>query len=105
MSSASLDLFFNPKTVALIGASENQFKSGGMFLHSFITCELKSELFLVNPKGGEIRGLKVYPSVLDVPEEIDLAIRYPLQLHQKPSKTAPRREPNSSWFTPPGSEK
>jgi len=74
VSSASLDLFFNPKTVALIGASENQFKSGGMFLHSFITCELKSELFLVNPRGGEIRGLKVYPSVLDVPEEIDLAI-------------------------------
>jgi len=65
---------FNPRTVALIGASENEFKSGGMFLKSFIDCGLKSELFLVNPRGGEIRGLKVYPSVLDVPKEIDLAI-------------------------------
>jgi len=71
---ASLDLVFNPGTVALIGASEDKTKSGGMFLNSFIECRLKSELFLVNPRGGEIQGFKVYPSVLDVPEEIDLAI-------------------------------
>ncbi len=74
MNSASLDLVFNPRTLALIGASENEFKSGGMFLKSFVDCGLKSKLFLVNPKGGRIRGLQVYPSVLDVPEEIDLAI-------------------------------
>jgi len=74
VKSSSLDLVFNPKTVALIGASENIVKSGGMFLKSFIDCGLKSELFLVNPKGEEIRGLKVYPSVLDIPKEIDLAI-------------------------------
>ena len=74
MKSASLDLVFNPRTVALIGASENELKSGGMFLSSFIDCGLKSELFLVNPRGGELRGFKVYPSVLDVPKEIDLAI-------------------------------
>jgi len=74
VNSGSLDLVFNPRTVALVGASENELKSGGMFLNSFIDCELKSELFLVNPRGGEIRGLKVYPSVLDVPKKIDLAI-------------------------------
>jgi len=74
VNSASLDLVFNPKTVALIGASENIVKSGGMFLNSFINCGLKSELFLVNPRGGEIRGFKAYPSVLDIPKEIDLAI-------------------------------
>jgi len=74
MDSTSLDLVFNPRTVALIGASENGFKSGGMFLNSFVECRLKSELFLVNPKGGEIRGFKAYPSVLDVPKKIDLAI-------------------------------
>lgn len=65
---------FNPRTVALIGASEDKLKSGGLFLNSFIECHLKSKLFLVNPKGGEIRGFKAYPSVLDIPEEIDLAI-------------------------------
>lgn len=65
---------FNPRTVALIGASEDKLKSGGLFLNSFIECGLKSKLFLVNPKGGEIRGFKAYPSVLDIPEEIDLAI-------------------------------
>lgn len=74
VNSASLDLVFNPRTVALIGASENEFKSGGMFLSSLIECGLKSELFLVNPRGGEIRGLKAYPNVLDVSKEIDLAI-------------------------------
>lgn len=74
MHSTLLNLVFNPKTVALIGASEDPFKSGGMFLNSFIEGGLKSEFFLVNPKGEEIRGFKVYPSVLEVPEEIDLAI-------------------------------
>lgn len=74
MSSPSLDPLFNPKTIALIGASEDKLKSGGMFLESFIRCGLKSKLFLVNPKGGEIRSLKVYRSVLDIPEEVDLAI-------------------------------
>jgi acyl-CoA synthetase (NDP forming) len=73
-SGVYLDLIFNPRTVALIGASEKEFKSGGMFLKSFIHCKLKSELFLVNPKGGEIQGLKVYSSVLEIPKEIDLAI-------------------------------
>jgi acyl-CoA synthetase (NDP forming) len=65
---------FNPETVALIGASEDKLKSGGMFLNSFIECRLKSKLFPVNPKGGKIRGFKAYKSVLDIPEEIDLAI-------------------------------
>jgi len=74
VNSASLNLVFNPKTIALIGASEDIVKSGGMFLNSFIGCGLRSELFLVNPRGGEIRGLKAYPSVLDIPKEIDLAI-------------------------------
>lgn len=74
MSLTSLDPLFNPRTIALIGASEDKLKSGGMFLESFIRCGLKSKLFLVNPKGGEIRGLKVYKSVLEIPEEIDLAI-------------------------------
>ncbi|MDH5664277.1 MAG: CoA-binding protein, partial [Candidatus Bathyarchaeota archaeon] len=74
VNSEPLDVVFNPRTVALIGASENELKSGGMFLNSFIDCGLKSELFLVNPRGGEIRGLKVYPSVLDIPKELDLAI-------------------------------
>ena len=43
---ASLDLVFNPRTVALIGASENELKSGGMFLNSFIDCGLKKRVVL-----------------------------------------------------------
>ncbi|MGQ9641317.1 MAG: acetate--CoA ligase family protein [Candidatus Bathycorpusculaceae bacterium] len=74
MNSSPLDLMFKPRTVALIGASEDRLKSGGMFLNSFIECGLKSKFFPVNPKGGEIRGFKAYPSVLDIPDEIDLAI-------------------------------
>ena len=74
MNSASLDLMFNPRTVALIGASEKESKSGGIFLKSFINCGLQSELFLVNPNRREILGIKVYSNVLDIPEEIDLAI-------------------------------
>jgi hypothetical protein len=71
VNSSSLDLVFSPRTVALIGASGNDLKSGGMFLNSFIDCGLKNELFLVNPRGGEIRGLKVK----NLPEEIQLELK------------------------------
>ena len=74
MKSVPLELFFHPRTVALIGASANESKSGGIFLKSFMDAGLKSKLFLVNPKHEEIKGFKAYASVLDIPEEIDLAI-------------------------------
>ena len=63
-----------PRSVAVIGASADPRKSGHFLLKNILDCGYRGEVFPINPKGGEILGRKVYPSVLDVPGEIDLVL-------------------------------
>jgi len=69
-----LELLFNPSSVALIGASKDMWKSGGFFLRSLVNHGFGGQVYPVNPRESEILGLRTYPSVLDIPGEIDLAI-------------------------------
>jgi acyl-CoA synthetase (NDP forming) len=69
-----LDKFFSPKSVVVIGASATKGKSGNDVIRNIIANEYKGELYLVNPKGGEIMGHKVYQSISDLPRGIDQAI-------------------------------
>jgi len=73
-----LDLFFNPKSVAVIGASHNPNSLGHITFKNFADNKksglYKGELYPVNIKGGEILGYKVYKSVLDIPGDIDLGV-------------------------------
>ena len=64
----------SPNSVAIIGASNDEAKLGGMLLKNMINAGFKGKLYPINPKGGEIMGLKAYPSVTDVGEPIDLAV-------------------------------
>ncbi len=67
--------FFNPSSVAIIGASNDETKLGGMLLKNMITAGYNVEkLYPINPKGGLILGLKAYTSVTEVPEHIELAV-------------------------------
>jgi len=67
--------FFYPKTIAIVGATADPKKFGNTVTVNLVENEnVTSELFPINPKSTEILGLKSYPSVLDVPKEIDLAI-------------------------------
>ena len=70
----TLDKFFDPKSVVVIGASAAKGKAGNDVLQNIIANEYKGKLYLVNPKGGEIMGMDVYPSIKDLPGGIDLAI-------------------------------
>ena len=72
--SAQLDALFNPSSVAVIGASRDAAKAGGRFIKSLIHHRFKGQFYAVNPNETEVMGLKVYPSVQDIPGEIDLAI-------------------------------
>ena len=71
-----LSSFFNPSSVAVIGASSNPTKLGHAVVKNLIDCGfgLNSKVYPINKKGGDILGLKVFPSVLDVPNPIDLAV-------------------------------
>jgi len=69
-----LEAFFEPKSVAVIGASATPHKSGNDVIRNILANEYEGRLFLVNPKGGEILGMKVHRSIRELPEGIDLGI-------------------------------
>jgi len=68
-----LDRIFNPKSIAVVGVSEREYNLGYGWLHTLQDVGFPT-LYPVNPKGGEILGLRVYPSVVDIPDDLDLAI-------------------------------
>jgi len=72
--SNTLNAFFDPKSVAVVGASAARGKAGNDVLQNILANEYKGNLFLVNPKGGKILGMDVHKSIKDLPDGIDLAI-------------------------------
>ena len=73
MRESNLDSFFNPRSVTLIGATNTPGFGHGIPLFWKKNGWL-DRAYLVNPKGGEIQGKKVVPSIADLPEGIDLAV-------------------------------
>jgi len=69
-----LDRFFEPQSVVVIGASATPHKPGNDVIKNIIANGYSGKLYLVNPRGGEILGIKVYPSIQELPRGIDLAI-------------------------------
>ena len=70
-----VSFFFYPKTIAVIGATDNPQKFGNAVTINILQNKnLNSEIFLVSPTGKEISGLKCYSSVLDIPKDVDIAI-------------------------------
>jgi acetyltransferase len=68
-----LDGLFRPRAVAVIGASENPYSIGHIVVRNLVRYGFKGPVFPVNPKGGCIRSMQAYPSILDVPcDTIDL---------------------------------
>lgn len=68
----NLKNFFYPKTIAVIGASDNPEKVGGVLMQKL--CECKRKVIPINPNHNYIKGKKAYPSVLKYPKTIDLAV-------------------------------
>ena len=64
---------FNPKSIAIIGASNNIEKPGGKVLKNLLDHFFLGEIFVVNPNTQIIQGLKAFPTVNELPE-VDLAI-------------------------------
>ncbi len=64
----------NPSSVAVIGASRHPEKAGHVILRNIVESGFRGKVYPVNPKADTILGLKCYPSVLDIPDEVDVAI-------------------------------
>ncbi|HZK17794.1 MAG TPA: acetate--CoA ligase family protein [Clostridia bacterium] len=66
--------FLEPKSIAIIGASSRTGPGSFNLLEEMKGFGYKGRIFPVNPRGGEILGLKVYTSIREVPEKVDLVI-------------------------------
>jgi acyl-CoA synthetase (NDP forming) len=71
---ASLKPFFEPRSVAIIGASSNPGKPGGFPIAQMLKRGFAGDIYPVNPKQPDVQGLKAYASLSDISAPIDLAI-------------------------------
>ncbi|MGH3090551.1 MAG: acetate--CoA ligase family protein, partial [Rubrobacteraceae bacterium] len=69
-----LDAVFKPENVAVVGASERVGSVGRTIMWNLISNPFGGTVFPVNPKRPNVLGIKTYPSVAEVPADIDLAI-------------------------------
>ncbi|MDK2989662.1 MAG: hypothetical protein PWR16_1191 [Methanoculleus sp.] len=64
--------YFTPRSIAVIGASSEPRKMGYAVMHNLL--HFPGQLYPVNNKRSEIQGLKAYPSILDIPSPVDMAV-------------------------------
>ncbi|MEM0203852.1 MAG: acetate--CoA ligase family protein [Archaeoglobaceae archaeon] len=69
-----IGFFFNPKSVAVVGASRSIGKPGNTILWNLKRFGFSGKIYAVNPNADEIHGIKCYPSVKQIPDEVDVAI-------------------------------
>ena len=73
-TTASLRPFFQPRSVAMVGASRDPKSIGYRLLDALRTNQFRGAIYPVNPHASEIAGVPVYSSVHTIPESVDLAI-------------------------------
>lgn len=69
-----LQHFFNPSSVAVVGASQNPEKIGHDILNNIVQYNYGGAVYAINPRAEEILGRKAYPDLTSVPSKIDLAV-------------------------------
>jgi len=74
VSDPRVGLLFDPKSVAIIGASADLAKASGLPLRNIVNSKFTGRIYPVNPRAKEINGLACYPTVTDLPEAADVAI-------------------------------
>lgn len=90
---SNLDMFFKPKSVAIIGVSHNTRKIGHIIFKNFLESNIRAKVYPINPQIDKILGYTCYKSVIDVPDSIDLAvIAVPNQLTLNAVKECAQKE-------------
>ncbi|MDP8938912.1 MAG: bifunctional acetate--CoA ligase family protein/GNAT family N-acetyltransferase [Actinomycetota bacterium] len=70
----SLDTIFRPETVAVIGATERLGSVGRTIMWNLISSPFGGTVFPVNSNRSNVLGIKAYPTISDVPEQVDLTV-------------------------------
>jgi len=71
---ASLRALLKPRSIAVIGASRRPGTIGNKLFHNILQQDFKGVVYPVNPNAEVVASVKTYPSVLDIPGEVDLAV-------------------------------
>jgi acyl-CoA synthetase (NDP forming) len=78
MEKDKIDIFFNPKSVAVIGASKNPDKAGHVIFRNFVNNKnrgiFKGKIYPVNPRENTILGFKCYRRITEILEELELIV-------------------------------
>ncbi len=86
-------------TVAIIGASSDRTKFGNKAVRAFL--EQEYEVFPVNPREKAVEGLVCYPSVLDIPAELDMVSIYvPPVVALKVLEDVAKKGTREVWLNP-----
>jgi len=71
----ALEALFEPKSIAIVGASEDASRMGGGLIMRFLDLhEFSGTVYPVNPKYESVNGLTCFPSLADIPDSVDLAV-------------------------------
>ncbi|WP_253776271.1 bifunctional acetate--CoA ligase family protein/GNAT family N-acetyltransferase [Goodfellowiella coeruleoviolacea] len=70
----SVDNLLHPTSIAVIGASTDPTKIGHAVLTHLLAADFAGPVYPVNPEHRSVRGVRAYPSVLDIPDAVDLAV-------------------------------
>jgi acetyl coenzyme A synthetase (ADP forming)-like protein len=70
----AVKLFFEPKSIAVIGASRQRNTIGGELFHNVLNFGYTGQIYPVNPHTDSIEGLPAYPSVEAIPDAVELAL-------------------------------
>jgi acyl-CoA synthetase (NDP forming) len=71
---SSLDAFFKPKSVAIVGASSDPKKPGFTVLKNLVSMGYKGKVFPINLREDSILGFQCYKSVLDIAEPVEACV-------------------------------
>lgn len=69
-----LECFFSPKSVAIVGATNNAFKMNFRIMQNLVSLDFQGQVYPVNPSADEILGLRAFASLRDIPETVDLVV-------------------------------
>lgn len=70
----SLDAFFKPRGIAIVGASQHPSKLGYGLARNLVQSDYRGSIHFVNPKGGELLDREIYPDIATIQDPVDLAV-------------------------------
>ncbi|EQD28737.1 CoA-binding domain protein, partial [mine drainage metagenome] len=74
MDRTALDALFSPRSIAIVGASNDPKRIGGRPLNATIKAGFEGPIYPINPNYDEVLGRKSYPRLSDLPEAVDLVV-------------------------------